>query len=97
MSETPLDFVHRYIPPTAEAEGVSGITLLALHGTGGDESGGCRGSCLGRHHGWRSLGRAGPNQPRHCGSWPSVAAPDACPFGHAGHVRATLTKRARIV
>jgi phospholipase/carboxylesterase/glyoxalase family protein len=38
MSETPLDFVHRYIPPTAEAEGVSGITLLALHGTGGDES-----------------------------------------------------------
>lgn len=38
MSETPLDFVHRYIPPTAETEGASGITLLALHGTGGDET-----------------------------------------------------------
>jgi phospholipase/carboxylesterase/glyoxalase family protein len=38
MSDTPLDFVHRYIPPHPDAEVASGITLLALHGTGGDES-----------------------------------------------------------
>lgn len=38
MSETPLDFVHRYIPPGQDGEGAGGITLLALHGTGGDES-----------------------------------------------------------
>ena len=38
MPETPLDFVHRYIPPNPEAEAASGVTLLALHGTGGDET-----------------------------------------------------------
>ena len=38
MSDTPLDFVHRYLPPRADAEAVAGITVLALHGTGGDES-----------------------------------------------------------
>ena len=38
MRESTLDFVHRYIPPNPDADGVSGITLLALHGTGGDET-----------------------------------------------------------
>ena len=37
MSDSPLDFVHRYIPPRPDTEAVAGITLLALHGTGGDE------------------------------------------------------------
>jgi phospholipase/carboxylesterase len=31
-----LDFVHRYVPPTADA-GTGRVTLLLLHGTGGDE------------------------------------------------------------
>jgi phospholipase/carboxylesterase len=38
MPKTELDFVHRYIPPNQDAEAVAGITLLALHGTGGDET-----------------------------------------------------------
>ncbi|HEX3302447.1 MAG TPA: alpha/beta hydrolase [Thermomicrobiales bacterium] len=38
MPRTELDFVHRYIPPNQDAEAVAGITLLALHGTGGDET-----------------------------------------------------------
>ena len=38
MTEAPLDFIHRYIPPAPDGEGAAGITLLALHGTGGDES-----------------------------------------------------------
>jgi predicted esterase len=38
MTDTSLDFVHRYIPPNPEAEAVAGVTLLALHGTGGDET-----------------------------------------------------------
>ena len=32
-----LGFVHRFVPPTAEAERAGGTTLLLLHGTGGDE------------------------------------------------------------
>jgi predicted esterase len=38
MSEMALDFVHRYIPPAADEGGAAGLTMLALHGTGGDES-----------------------------------------------------------
>jgi phospholipase/carboxylesterase len=37
MTETALGFVHRYIPPSAEAESGRNTTLLMLHGTGGDE------------------------------------------------------------
>jgi predicted esterase len=32
-----LDFVHRYVPPSADAALAGGTTLLVLHGTGGDE------------------------------------------------------------
>ena len=32
-----LGFVHRYLPPTADAESAASTTLLLLHGTGGDE------------------------------------------------------------
>jgi phospholipase/carboxylesterase len=38
MGEPALDFIHRYVPPAADGGGASGITMLALHGTGGDES-----------------------------------------------------------
>ena len=37
VSETALGFVHRHIPPTADAEPARSTTLLLLHGTGGDE------------------------------------------------------------
>lgn len=33
-----LGFVHRYVPPQVAAESAGGITLLLLHGTGGDEN-----------------------------------------------------------
>lgn len=33
-----LGFVHRYEPPANGAQGAGGITLLLLHGTGGDEN-----------------------------------------------------------
>jgi predicted esterase/catechol 2,3-dioxygenase-like lactoylglutathione lyase family enzyme len=38
VSGDALGFVHRYIPPTAEAERAGSTTLLLLHGTGGDEN-----------------------------------------------------------
>ena len=38
VSGDALGFVHRYIPPTTEAERAGGTTLLLLHGTGGDEN-----------------------------------------------------------
>ena len=37
VSEAALGFVHRYIPPSANAELAGTTTLLLLHGTGGDE------------------------------------------------------------
>jgi len=37
VSGDALGFVHRYIPPTAGAELAGAVTLLLLHGTGGDE------------------------------------------------------------
>ncbi|MGH7679237.1 MAG: VOC family protein [Gemmatimonadaceae bacterium] len=37
VSEAALGFVHRYIPPSADAELAGDLTLLMLHGTGGDE------------------------------------------------------------
>lgn len=37
VSGDALGFVHRYIPPNANAELVGSTTLLLLHGTGGDE------------------------------------------------------------
>ena len=37
LSANDLGFVHRYIPPTAGAAD-GGLTLLLLHGTGGDEN-----------------------------------------------------------
>src|SRR5205823_7137996 len=37
VSGDALGFVHRYIPPTRGAELAGGVTLLLLHGTGGDE------------------------------------------------------------
>jgi predicted esterase/catechol 2,3-dioxygenase-like lactoylglutathione lyase family enzyme len=33
-----LGFVHRYLPPASDAEATGGVTLLLLHGTGGDEN-----------------------------------------------------------
>jgi predicted esterase/catechol 2,3-dioxygenase-like lactoylglutathione lyase family enzyme len=38
VSGDALGFVHRYIPPTNDAELAAGTTLLLLHGTGGDEN-----------------------------------------------------------
>jgi predicted esterase len=37
VSGDALGFIHRYVPPVAGAELASGVTLLLLHGTGGDE------------------------------------------------------------
>ncbi|HET6579675.1 MAG TPA: VOC family protein [Gemmatimonadales bacterium] len=37
VSGAALGFVHRYLPPTTGVEGAASITLLLLHGTGGDE------------------------------------------------------------
>jgi len=37
VSGDALGFVHRYIPPQQGAEEAGGVTLLLLHGTGGDE------------------------------------------------------------
>jgi predicted esterase/catechol 2,3-dioxygenase-like lactoylglutathione lyase family enzyme len=37
VSGDALGFVHRYLPPTAPAERAGNVTLLLLHGTGGDE------------------------------------------------------------
>ncbi|MHB1224175.1 MAG: VOC family protein [Gemmatimonadaceae bacterium] len=37
ISGDALGFVHRYLPPASEAAPAAGITLLLLHGTGGDE------------------------------------------------------------
>jgi glyoxalase family protein len=37
VSGDALGFVHRYIPPSANAELAASTTLLLLHGTGGDE------------------------------------------------------------
>jgi len=37
VTEAALGFVHRYIPPTADAKLAGNTTLLLLHGTGGDE------------------------------------------------------------
>ena len=37
VSGDALGFVHRYIPPSADAELTGSTTLLLLHGTGGDE------------------------------------------------------------
>src|SRR6185503_7201313 len=37
VSGDALGFVHRYIPPQAQAELAGSTTLLLLHGTGGDE------------------------------------------------------------
>ncbi|HEX6630875.1 MAG TPA: VOC family protein [Gemmatimonadaceae bacterium] len=37
VSGEALGFVHRYLPPTAQAEQAGSTTLLLLHGTGGDE------------------------------------------------------------
>jgi predicted esterase/catechol 2,3-dioxygenase-like lactoylglutathione lyase family enzyme len=37
VSGDALGFVHRYVPPAADAELAGGTTLLVLHGTGGDE------------------------------------------------------------
>ena len=37
VSGDALGFVHRYIPPAADAELAGGTTLVLLHGTGGDE------------------------------------------------------------
>ena len=38
VSGDALGFVHRYLPPAAEAELAGATTLLLLHGTGGDEN-----------------------------------------------------------
>jgi predicted esterase/catechol 2,3-dioxygenase-like lactoylglutathione lyase family enzyme len=38
VSGDALDFVHRYIPPSSGGEHAGSITLLLLHGTGGDEN-----------------------------------------------------------
>jgi phospholipase/carboxylesterase/glyoxalase family protein len=38
MTQTDLGFTHRYLPGKAGADGPSGVTLLLLHGTGGDEN-----------------------------------------------------------
>lgn len=38
VSGDALGFVHRYVPPTADAERAGSTTLLLLHGTGGDEN-----------------------------------------------------------
>jgi predicted esterase len=37
MTQTDLEFIHRYVPATDGAGRASGVTLLLLHGTGGDE------------------------------------------------------------
>jgi predicted esterase/catechol 2,3-dioxygenase-like lactoylglutathione lyase family enzyme len=37
VSGAALGFMHRYLPPAAGVEGAASITLLLLHGTGGDE------------------------------------------------------------
>src|SRR5437870_7167242 len=37
VSGDALGFVHRYIPPAGGSEFAGGVTLLLLHGTGGDE------------------------------------------------------------
>jgi glyoxalase family protein len=37
VSGAALGFVHRYLPPSGDAEQAAGTTLLLLHGTGGDE------------------------------------------------------------
>ncbi len=39
VSGEALGFVHRYVPPSDEAERACAATLLLLHGTGGDEEG----------------------------------------------------------
>jgi phospholipase/carboxylesterase len=38
MSTHPLGFIDRYVPASAGPGGASGVTLLLLHGTGGDET-----------------------------------------------------------
>lgn len=38
MTAADLGFIHRYVPATAAAGGASSVTLLLLHGTGGDET-----------------------------------------------------------
>lgn len=38
MSAEPLDFIHEYLPPAAGAGAAGRVTLLLLHGTGGDET-----------------------------------------------------------
>jgi phospholipase/carboxylesterase/glyoxalase family protein len=38
MTQTDPGFVHRFVPATAGEDGASGVTLLLLHGTGGDEN-----------------------------------------------------------
>lgn len=38
MSTHPLGFIHRYVPASAGPGVASGVTLLLLHGTGGDET-----------------------------------------------------------
>ena len=37
MTASPLDFVHQFVPAARPAVGHDGLTLLLLHGTGGDE------------------------------------------------------------
>ena len=37
MTALPLDFVHQYVPAPRPAAAGEGLTLLLLHGTGGDE------------------------------------------------------------
>jgi predicted esterase/catechol 2,3-dioxygenase-like lactoylglutathione lyase family enzyme len=37
VSGDALGFIHRYVPPVVGSELASGVTLLLLHGTGGDE------------------------------------------------------------
>jgi phospholipase/carboxylesterase len=37
MIREDLEFIHRFVPPTAAADEASTMTLLLLHGTGGDE------------------------------------------------------------
>jgi predicted esterase len=38
MTRNDLGFIHRYVPATPGAGSASGVTLLLLHGTGGDET-----------------------------------------------------------